>query len=373
MKFTVSSTDLTQDLFMVSKAIAAKSTLPILDNFLFVLEGNNLVITGSDSETTFKTVIALENVVEEGRITVPAKILTEAIKGLYTQPIEISTDEEKKILNIIWQNGNANIPYMPADDYPQLKPLEEPKSITLKANVLSNAISNTIYATSDDYLRPAMNGIFFDLSEEQSNIVASNSHILVTFSIDAKGEKSSFSLPKKAANLLKNALAKMEEEDVEISYDSKFAYFKFDQNLLVSKLIEGNFPNYKAVIPQHNENLLSISRADLLNATRRVTVLANPATSQIVLKLSFNQIEISTQDVAFSTSAREQLICEYNGTPMEISLKANFFEDILNNLPYEQIVLKFKDSTKPMLIVPAETESQEEKISVLLMPMIVTY
>ena len=119
MKFTVSSTDLTQDLFMVSKAIAAKSTLPILDNFLFVLEGNNLVITGSDSETTFKTVIALENVVEEGRITVPAKILTEAIKGLYTQPIEISTDEEKKILNIIWQNGNANIPYMPADDYPQ--------------------------------------------------------------------------------------------------------------------------------------------------------------------------------------------------------------------------------------------------------------
>ena len=374
MKFTVSSTDLLQGLFAVSRVIAAKSTLSILDNFLFVMEGNNLIVTASDQETTFRTVITIDNVSEGGNIAVPAKILTDTLKGLPTQPIEFNTDQEKHTINILWQNGMAHIPFLPSDEFPTLKELENPRSVTMNGEALAEALGNTMYATSDDYLRPATNGIFFDIAEDLSSTLPSNSHILVTFDADGvTGEKSSFSLPKKSANILKGALAKLEDEKVTISYDDKYVHFQFDSTLVACRLIQGNFPNYRAVMPQNNENIISVSREDLLNATRRVKVCANPATSQMTLRVSLNQIETFAQDVDFSSSAQETVSCEYSGSPIELSVKANFFEDILNNLPYEQVFIKLKDSTKPVLLLPADSEEAPYRISVLLMPMIANY
>jgi DNA polymerase III, beta subunit len=339
------------------------------------LEGNNLTVTASDSETTLKTVIAIEDVSEGGEITVPAKLLTDTLKELPTQPIEFATDESKNIVNIIWASGSAQIPYKSSEDYPVLQELSEPTKILINGKVLSDGISNTLYATSDDYLRPAMNGVFFDITTESINIVASNAHILVDFErLDIKGDKNiSFSLPKKTANILKGILAKASEETVEISFDKKYAYFKMESSLIVSRLIEGNFPNYKVVIPKGNTNILTIGRVDLLNAIKRVAVCSNQATSQIILKLSYNQLSISAQDPDFSISAHETMTCDYSGDPMEIAVKANFFIDILGNLPYEQIAIKLKDSSKPMLIVPLDQTGDNEMISVLLMPMVIHY
>lgn len=374
MKFTVSSTDLLQGLYSVSRVIAAKNSLPILDNFLFVLEGNNLMVTASDTETTLKTVIKIDEVSIGGEIAVPAKLLTDTLKELPTQPIELNTDDSKSIINIIWASGSAQIPYLSADDYPVIPELTSPSVIEMTGKILSDGISNTLYATSDDYLRPAMNGIFFDISPESINMVASNAHILVYFKrSDLKGETHSFSLPKKSANILKSILSKSDEEKVTISFDKKFVYFNFSSTLVVCRLIEGNFPNYKAVMPKNNDNILNIGRTDLLNATKRVAVCSNQATSQIILKISFNQLVISAQDLDFSISAHETLSCDYSGDPMEIAVKSNFFIDILNNLPYDQVSIKLKDSGKPMLILPVEQDDQNELISVLLMPMIINY
>ena len=126
-------------------------------------------------------------------------------------------------------------------------------------------------------------------------------------------------------------------------------------------------------MPKNNDNILNIARTDLLNATKRVAVCSNQATSQIILKLSFNQLVISAQDLDFSISAHETLSCDYSGDPMEIAVKSNFFIDILTNLPYDQVSIKLKDSGKPMLILPVEKDDQNELISVLLMPMIINY
>ena len=179
MKFIVSSTDLLQGLLSVQKVIASKSSLPILDNFLFVLDGNTLTVTGSDAETTLKTILTINEVMEGGEIAVPAKLLTDSLKELPTQPIEFVTDNEKNIVNIIWASGSAQIPFVAADDYPTLKELENPTVIRMKGAILADGINSTLYATGDEELRPVMNGIYFDIEQESATLVASNAHKLV--------------------------------------------------------------------------------------------------------------------------------------------------------------------------------------------------
>lgn len=371
MKFIVSSTDLLQGLLSVSRVIASKPSLPILDNFLFVLEGNSLTITASDSETTLKTIINIDEVTEGGEIAVPAKLLTDTLKELPTQPIEFSTEPERNIVNIAWASGNAQIPYLSTEDYPELPQLDAPVNLVFKAAVLADGINNTIYATADEELRPVMNGIFFDITPENTTMVASNAHKLVCYTrTDIKGNGSAgFILPKKPANILKNNLAKLGEESVEISFDKKNAYFKFDSSLMVCRLVDGTYPAYRTVIPKNNTNVLSVARTEILNASKRVAVCSNQATSQIIFKLSQNRLEISAQDVDFSMSARETLACEYDGAPMEIGFKSTFLIEILGNLPYDQICIKLADPNRAALIQPAIQSEPEEEICALLMPM----
>ncbi len=371
MKFIVSSTDLLQGLLSVSRVIASKNSLPILDNFLFSLDGNSLTVTASDSETTLKTVINIDEVAEGGEIAVPAKLLTDTLKELPTQPIEFSTEPQKNIVNIAWASGNAQIPYLTAEDYPELPQLSDPVNLVFQAGILTNGINNTIYATADEELRPVMNGIFFDITPDNTTLVASNAHKLVCYTrTDVKGNGSSgFILPKKPANILKNNLAKLGEEIVEISFDKKNAYFKFDSSLMVCRLVDGTYPAYRTVIPKNNTNVLSVARTEILNASKRVAVCSNQATSQIIFKLSQNRLDISAQDVDFSMSARETLSCEYDGAPMEIGFKSTFLIEILGNLPYDQICIKLADPNRAALIQPAIQSEPEEEICALLMPM----
>ena len=371
MKFIVSSTDLLQGLLSVSRVIASKNSLPILDNFLFALDGNSLTVTASDSETTLKTVINIDEVAEGGEIAVPAKLLTDTLKELPTQPIEFSTEPQKNIVNIAWASGNAQIPYLTTEDYPELPQLSDPVNLVFKAGILSDGINNTIYATADEELRPVMNGIFFDITTDNTTMVASNAHKLVCYTrTDVKGNGASgFILPKKPANILKNNLAKLGEENVEISFDKKNAYFKFDSSLMVCRLVDGTYPAYRTVIPKNNTNVVSVARTDILNASKRVAVCSNQATSQIIFKLSQNRLEISAQDVDFSMSARETLACEYEGVPMEIGFKSTFLIEILGNLPYDQICIKLADPNRAALIQPAIQSEPEEEICALLMPM----
>ena len=371
MKFIVSSTDLLQGLLSVSRVIASKSSLPILDNFLFLLEGNSLTVTASDSETTLKTIITIDDVAEGGEIAIPAKLLTDTLKELPAQPIEFASDAERSIVNISWMSGSAQIPYMSAEDYPQLPMLSDSVKLTFDASVLTDGINSTIYATAEEELRPVMNGIYFDITPESTTLVASNAHKLVCYTRkDVRGSKNaSFILPKKPANILKNNLAKLADESVEITFDKTNAMFKFENSLLVCRLVEGTYPAYKSVIPKNNTNIISIARNELLNASKRVAVCSNQATGQIIFKLSQNRMEITAQDLDFSMSAQETLTCEYEGTPMEIGFKSTFLIEILSNFPYDTICIKLADPNRAALIQPAVQSEPEEEICALLMPM----
>jgi DNA polymerase III subunit beta len=374
MKFVISSTDLLNHLQAVSRVISSKNTLPILDNFLFKLKDNELVITASDLESTLTTRMHIENASGEGLLAIPARILTDTLKEFPEQPLsfEISLDNYSVVIST--ETGKFNIVGQNGEDFPQYPLLKDDVRVTVKmsAEVLLHGISKTIFATADDELRPVMNGIFLDFSEDNLTFVASDAHKLVRYKrFDVKTEsESSFILPKKPASLLKNILAR-EKNDVVIEFDDKNAIFSLTDYRLVSRLVEGNYPNYNSVIPSDNPNKLIIDRLDVINILRRVSVFSSQASNLVKLELGPNQLTVSAQDIDFSISAYEKLACQYEGTEMEIGFKSTFLIELLNNLASDEIVMELSDPSRAGLLLPLDKENDEDDLLMLLMPMMI--
>ena len=373
MKLIISSSELLKGVMAVSKAIPAKSPLPILENFLFVLKGNTLEITASDSELTLKTQIEVESTAEEGMIAVPAKHMMDLLKELPDQPLTISTTSDSSFV-CSWASGESNLPYFPAEDYPEITGTDD-TAVTLQfpAQSLVDGIASTIYATADDEIRPAMNGILFDIDTASTTLVASDSHKLICYTTTdvQASEKASFILHKKPAAILKAIIGK-DAETVDIAFDSKNATFKFGQTMVICRLVVGKYPKYRDVIPQNNSNILRISRTQLLNTVKRVSVCSNKASNHIKFDLKSGSLMVSAQDLGFSIAAHETMQCQYDGDDLTIGFKSPFIIEILSNMNCGEIVIKFLDSKRAALIVPAEDEAESEKICGIIMPIMIS-
>jgi len=374
MKFVVSSTELLSHLSAISRVINSKNTLPILDNYLFLLEDNRLTVTASDLESTLITSLELENTSGTGTIAVPAKRMNDTLKEFPEQPLTFQIDPETFQIDIFSQNGKFSIVGQNGEDFPQQPILNESIASTINVNhsVLLSGINKTLFATADDELRPVMNGIFIELTTEDMKFVASDAHKLVRYKrFDAKAEKdASFILPKKPAAILKSLLPK-EDFDVKLEFDDKNAFFTLSNYKLICRLVEGNYPSYNSVIPQNNPNKLVIDRVEFYNTVRRVSVFSNQASNLVRLKLTENQLVVSAQDVDFAISAVERLNCQYEGDDMEIGFKSTFLQEILSNLSVTDVKVELSDPTRAGLLLPAENENEEENVLMLLMPMMI--
>jgi len=372
MEFIVSSAELLKGLTDVSKAIPAKTALPILENFLFNLKSDKLEITASDQELTLRTEVETLSSAQDGSIAVPARQMNELLKTLPDQPVTIKTTGESTF-ECIWSNGNSSFPFFPAEDYPEIKRAgEESQKVIFPASVLSDGIGGTIYATAEDEMRPTMNGIFFDLTPESSTLVASDSHKLICYTADdvKVEEASSFILHKKPAAVLKNILGK-DEDSVEVRFDGNTAEFIFGTSLMICRLVIGKYPKYRDVIPMNNSNILRIDRSQLLGTLRRVSVCANKASNHIKFNLAQGQLEITAQDLGFALAAYEKIECDYNGLSLSIGFKSSFLMEILSNMSCETVIMKFMDARRAVLIVPSEEEAENDKICGIIMPIMV--
>jgi DNA polymerase III subunit beta len=374
MKFVVSSTDLLSHLSAVSKVISSKSTMPILDNFLFQLTEADLTITASDLESTLITHMEMDNTEGEGTIAVPARLLIDTLKEFPEQPLTFQINTDTYGVEIFSDNGKYSIVGQSGEDFPELPEIseEESTSITVAPKILLKGIEKTLFATADDELRPVMNGIFVELSPENMGFVASDAHKLVRYRrSDAASEfESSFILPKKPAGLLRNLLPK-EEYDVKLEFDNKNAQFTLTNYKLICRLVEGNYPSYNSVIPKSNPNKMIIDRLAFYNTVKRVSVFSNQASNLIKLNINDNQLVVSAQDIDFSISAVERLSCEYDGEEIEIGFKSTFLLEILSNISASDVKMEMSDPSRAGLLLPAETEEDAEDVLMLLMPMMI--
>ena len=372
MKFTVSSSALLSLLATTGKVINSKNTLPILDYFLMELKGNELKVTTSDLETTLVGTIEVDNVEKEGTVAAPAKLMLDVLKECSEMPLTLEVNEENWEIRIAWNSGHSSVPGANPVSYPQTHELSAEKTeVSLDVDVLVNGINKTIFATADDELRPVMNGVYFNLDENELTCVATDAHKLVKHTVEcACGVKASFILPKKPANLLKNILLK-EEGEVKMTFDQKNVVFELSNSTLVCRLIEGAYPNYNVVIPQANPNKLLVDRIGLLNAIKRVAVCSNPTTNLIRLDISNNKVVLAAQDVNFSISANESLSCSYEGAPITIGFKSTFLVEILTNLETPTILVELADSTRAGVYKPVYDDVQSAATLMLLMPMMI--
>ncbi len=370
MRFDVSSTALLSRLQSISKVIASKNAFPILDCFLFELEGSKLTITAADAETRLVTSVEVMNVSGSGLFAVSAKILLEPLKELPEQPLAFDINDDNLEILIHFQNGKYNFIAQKGDTYPQQKPMKEDAvSFTIDSQILLNGISRSLFAAAHDELRPVMNGIYFDIHNEDLTFVASDGYKLARLrNLSIKSaERAAFILPKKPANLLKSLLSKNTEQ-VTIKFDDNIAYIKSTEFEMVCRLIEGRYPNYISVIPQNNPFKVIIDRLSFINALKRVSVFSNQANSLVKLNLRSGEIKISAQDIDYSTSAEEKIACQFDGSELSIGFKATYLIEMLSNIGSSEVVLELADASRAGLIVPVENEENEDLL-MLLMPM----
>ncbi len=373
MKFVVSSTALLSHLQAISKVINSKNTIPILDSFLFELDGETLKMTASDGETTLITSMEVSEVTGKGKFAVSAKLLLDPLKEFPEQPLNFDINDDNIEIFIYFQNGKCNFIGQKGEEYPQMPELrDEATSLSMSVDNLLSGINLTLFATADDELRPVMNGVYVDITVDYVTFVATNGHKLVRFKeLDLKGnDVSSFIFPKKPATLLRNILPK-EAGEVKIAFDEKNAMVTAANYKMVCRLVEGKFPNYNSVIPTENPHKITIDRLSFMTALKRVSVFANQGTCLVKLQIVENNIVLTAQDIDFSTSAEETVPCQYAGEGLTIGFKADFFIDLLYNLPASDIVIELSDPSRAGIIYPLENEENEDLL-MLLMPMMLS-
>lgn len=372
MRFTVSSSALSSKLNMLAKVIGSKNSLPILDCFLFQVANGEMSITASDSDNVIKSTLALTDHDGEGEFCVPNRVILDALKELPEQPLHFDVDAagEAVAIKIVYQNGLYNFTGQSAEEYPRTQSMNDAcTTVSLPTEMLINNISRSLFATANDELRPVMNGIYFDLTADALAIVASDGHKLVrskNFTIKSESP-SAFNLPKKPASLLKNILSK-DGDDAIIKFDDRSAEIQFTDGVMRCRLIDGRYPNYNSVIP-NNPNEVTVDRRGLQSALRRVLPFASESSQLIRFHIESGRFEVSSEDIDFSTSAKEQLSCEYNGSPISIGFKGSSLMEILTNLTSDNIIIQLADPSRAGIIVPAE-QPENEDILMLIMPML---
>lgn len=371
MKFIASSSALLSHLQAISRVINSKNTLPILDCFLLNIDGKKLTATASDTETTLVTNFDLIDSEGNGSFAIPSKTLLDSLRELSEQPLTIDIDENSLEVTIYYQNGKYKFVAQNGDEFPKLKELKENNShLEIPASVLLHGINSTFFASADDELRPVMNGVVMDITPEDVTFVASDSHKLVRLrntSIHGD-EKAMLIIPKKPANLLRVILPK-ETGNVIISFDDSNIVFRLSNYTIFCRLVEGRFPNYNVVIPQNNPYKVLVDRVSFLNTLKRVAIFANQASSLVKMVIQSNKIDLTTQDIDFSTSAEEAISCQYEGERISIGFKAQFIIDIVSNLNTPEIVLELADPSRAGLFLPLQNEKNEDLL-MLLMPML---
>ncbi len=369
MKFIVSSSLLLKNLSALSGVLSASNTLPILDDFLFELNDETLLITASDLETTMTVTVPTSKSEEPGSVTIPAKILLDTLKTFADIPVSFTIDKETLGVEISAGEGKYKLIGHSSDEFPQAPSLEDVTLLKIKSSLLLGAFNMTIFATGTDELRPVMSGVFCELTPDNITFVATDAHKLVRYRRnDATSETSvSFILPKKPLNQLRNILPG-DDSEVRMDYNQTNVVFTFDNVKMMCRLIDGKYPNYEAVIPNENPNVLTIDRSSILNSIKRVAIFANQSTHQVRLKLSGKELILSSEDIDFYNEAKERLTCNYEGEDMEIGFNSRFIQEMLSNLNTEQVKIKMSAPNRAGLILPVDTKNKDEDILMLVMP-----
>ena len=367
MKFIVSSSALLKQLQHIAGVINANTVLPILEDFLFEVDKNKLTVVATDLETVMRVQLDIE-AKDSGKVCIPAKILLDSLKSIPDQPLTFNIDKNFGI-ELTSDNGKYKVMGENPDNFPKEPAADGATTFTATSSALVTAINKTLFAVSNDDLRPAMTGVFFELDKKGMQAVATDAHRLVKYKrTDVKCPKAdSFIVPKKPLSLLKSALPDNDDE-ITLSYNSNHLFVTHGSVQMSCRLIDARFPDYKVVIPTDNPYKLTVNKTDFQGALRRVSIFSNKSTNQVALNIAGSQLELTGQDIDFSNEGDETMKCRYDGEDLIIAFNAKFLIEMLSAADSEDVTIELSTPTKAGIIKPTDKEDNEELL-MLVMPL----
>lgn len=369
MNFIISSSVFLKGLQNVSSLLSSNSLVPIIENFLISVEDEKILITATDNETRATVELKPEKVSGSGKVAIPPRVLLETLKTLPNIPVTLNVNDETFAVELNAGEGVYKLAGYDPENYPSVPDIENANAINMNSIVLQNAVTSTSFACGNDEIRPQLMGVFFEITPDYTNFVATDAHKLVRFRRnDIKSDSSySFIIHKKPLNLLKNLLSGFDCK-VDIEFNNTNVAFRFENYVVVCRLLDGKYPAYEGVIPKDNQFRLILNRNALISTLKRVSIFANQASHQVRFDIKGQELLISAEDIDYANEARERLNCMYDGADIEIGFNSKFFVETLLNLSCENVTITLSAPNRAALIIPEETNSAEEDILMLIMP-----
>jgi DNA polymerase-3 subunit beta len=348
MKFSVAKDKLLEGLQTVQNVVSTRTTLPILSNVLIRADNGALHFTTNDLDVGMSCSVEA-NIEKPGGTTIPARRLATIVKELPASEVSVEVDS-KNVASIRCGPSFFKMLCLPEDEFPALPKLEKAKAFTLQQKALKDALRKTSYAISTDETRYVLNGILFSFKENKLTLVATDGRRLALVDLEAEFPRSNevdVVVPAKCITELQRLLG--DEGEVKLAVGENHVSFESGGKLLVSKLIEGNYPNYRQVIPAESRERITIERELFLNAVRRVALLSSEKSNSVKLNFTKNNLEITANTPEIG-EARESLAISYKTKDFSVAFNPAFLQDPLRNLTDEEIFLEVSDEMSPGVI-----------------------
>lgn len=363
MKFSVPKEIFLDELQLLQGIVEKRNTMPILANILMNVSEKEVDLTGTDLEVGLKTHFAAE-IQKPGAITVNGKKIFEIVKSL-PEGQGVTVELKGETIEITAGESEFKVLCMQKEDYPQVPEAKFEKKIKLHLKDVKDMIDRVLYAITQEQ-RYYLNGALLSLKNKHMELVSTDGHRLAYTAKAEDGLKVEKELSVIVAKKTLVELRKFEDEEVEFDLDENNLFFKVGARTLISRIIESKFPNYQAVIPKDNPNLLSLSREDLAGAIRRVSLLSAERSKGIKFYLEKNRMKLFSSNPEIG-EARDRLDVEYKGQDLEIGFNSQYLLDFLTAVTSERVTFEIKDENSAVLLKP-EAEEELKNIYVL-MPM----
>jgi DNA polymerase-3 subunit beta len=365
MRFTITRENLQQGLGAVAGSIPTRTTLPVLANILLEAEGDAVRLSGTDLDTAVSVRIPAE-VAEPGAITAPAKKLQEIAREL-PGSVEISTQGDA--ITIASGRSRFRLNGLPRDEFPAFPKVAFEETWRLTGRDLARLISHVSFAASTEETRPILNGVLWQLGEQEMRMVATNGHRLAKMTLPIDGEAHAA-----AGDLIVHpkALGQVQklfgpEEAVEVARSENHLGFRTDSVQVFTRLIEGPYPNYEQVIPKDNDKFMVAGKEELTRAVRRMAIVASDQTHRIRMSLGGPSLKFSVETPDLG-AANEELTVEYDGDPLEIGFNAQYLLELLRYMPTDEVRMTFKAPERAATMQPVGNEDTPDYMC-LVMPL----
>lgn len=353
MKLTCTKEKLYYAVQTVQKAVASKNPMPILTGIYLSAKNNQLELQATDYEIGIICTIEA-NVEEEGISVLSGKVFQEMVRHLSGDTIHIESSSEDRTMKFTANFAQFNLLCMPAEEFPVLKPLAYENVLTVKDNILRDIIKKTVFACAIEDSRPMFTGALLEASNQNINMVATNTHRLAfkKDTIPSFEGMIKMIIPSKILNELARLLSSDIPFDIKISWQKNQIAFSFDNVYIVSRLIEGNFPDYTKVIPNDFATIIVVDCNQFLAAVERVSLMARDGDYNII-KFSFkeNNITISSNNPELG-KASETIEADIKGNELDIAFNAKYIGDILKNIASDKVTFSLNTPLSPAAIKP---------------------